>query len=158
MDRIKAALERARDTKALISDENATFRAGEMFRELFPDMKAVIVADSTTWEKAGRTVQKSLDEAGIRSEAPFIFRNSDLYAEWEHVETLRNYLQQLDCIAVAVGSGVINDLTKYVSHISGRKYMCVGTAASMDGFTAYGASISKDGNKQTFDCPGAKRV
>ena len=31
--------------------------------------------------------------------------------------------------------------------------MCVGTAASMDGFTAYGASISKDGNKQTFDCP-----
>ena len=31
--------------------------------------------------------------------------------------------------------------------------MCVGTAASMDGFTAYGASITKDGNKQTFDCP-----
>lgn len=154
MDRIKAALERARDTKALISDENATFRAGEMFRELFPYMKAVIVADSTTWEKAGRTVQKSLDEAGIRSEAPFIFRSSDLYAEWEHVETLRNFLQQHECIAVAVGSGVINDLTKYVSHISGRKYICVGTAASMDGFTAYGASISKDGNKQTFDCPG----
>lgn len=154
MDRIKAALERARDTKALISDENASSRAGEMFRELFPDMKAVIVADSTTWEKAGRTVQKSLDEAGIRSEAPFIFRSSDLYAEWEHVETLRNYLQQLDCIAVAVGSGVINDLTKYVSYLSVRKYICVGTAASMDGFTAYGASISKDGNKQTFDCPG----
>jgi len=154
MDRIKAALERARDTKALISDENASSRAGEMFRELFPDMKAVIVADSTTWEKAGRTVQKSLDEAGIRSEAPFIFRSSDLYAEWEHVETLRHYLQQHECIAVAVGSGVINDLTKYVSYLSGRKYICVGTAASMDGFTAYGASISKDGNKQTFDCPG----
>lgn len=31
--------------------------------------------------------------------------------------------------------------------------MCVGTAASMDGFTAYGASITKDGNKLTFDCP-----
>ena len=31
--------------------------------------------------------------------------------------------------------------------------MCVGTAASMDGYTAYGASITKDGNKQTFDCP-----
>ena len=23
----------------------------------------------------------------------------------------------------------------------------------MDGYTAYGASITKDGNKQTFDCP-----
>lgn len=31
--------------------------------------------------------------------------------------------------------------------------MVVGTAASMDGYTAYGASITKDGNKQTFDCP-----
>ena len=31
--------------------------------------------------------------------------------------------------------------------------MTVGTAASMDGYTAYGASITKDGNKQTFDCP-----
>ena len=31
--------------------------------------------------------------------------------------------------------------------------MTVGTAASMDGYTAYGASITKEGNKQTFDCP-----
>ena len=53
----------------------------------------------------------------------------------------------------SVGSGVINDTVKYVSHLLGRKYMCVGTAASMDGFTAYGSSITKDGNKQTFDCP-----
>jgi len=44
-------------------------------------------------------------------------------------------------------------LTKYVSFTLGRKYMCVGTAASMDGYTAYGSSITKDGNKQTFDCP-----
>ncbi|MBR0082696.1 MAG: iron-containing alcohol dehydrogenase, partial [Bacteroidales bacterium] len=62
-------------------------------------------------------------------------------------------LEPLDVIAIAVGSGVINDLTKYVSHVLGRKYMCVGTAASMDGYTAYGASITKDGNKQTFSCP-----
>ncbi len=54
---------------------------------------------------------------------------------------------------VAVGSGVINDLTKLCSHHNGRRYMVVGTAASMDGYTAYGASITKDGNKQTFDCP-----
>ena len=34
--------------------------------------------------------------------------------------------------------------------------MIVGTAASMDGYTAYGASISIDGNKQTLDCPAPK--
>ena len=52
-----------------------------------------------------------------------------------------------------VGSGVINDLTKLTAHRCGRRYMCVGTAASMDGYTAYGASITYQGNKQTFDCP-----
>ena len=35
--------------------------------------------------------------------------------------------------------------------------MCVGTAASMDGYTAFGASIEKDGLKQTLElsCPRA---
>jgi glycerol-1-phosphate dehydrogenase [NAD(P)+] len=31
--------------------------------------------------------------------------------------------------------------------------MVVATAASMDGYTAYGASITYQGSKQTFDCP-----
>ena len=31
--------------------------------------------------------------------------------------------------------------------------MTVATAASMDGYTAYGASITRDGAKQTFSCP-----
>ena len=62
-------------------------------------------------------------------------------------------LKKTDAIPVAVGSGVINDLTKLTAHRCGRRYMCVGTAASMDGYTAYGASITYQGNKQTFDCP-----
>ena len=36
--------------------------------------------------------------------------------------------------------------------------MCVGTAASMDGYTAFGASIEKDGLKQTLSCPAPKAV
>jgi len=34
--------------------------------------------------------------------------------------------------------------------------MCVGTAASMDGYTAFGASIEEDGLKQTLACPAPK--
>jgi len=36
--------------------------------------------------------------------------------------------------------------------------MCVATAASMDGYTAFGASITVDGSKQTFDCPAPRAV
>jgi len=36
--------------------------------------------------------------------------------------------------------------------------MAVATAASMDGYTAFGASITKDGSKQTFECPAPVAV
>ena len=54
---------------------------------------------------------------------------------------------------MAVGSGTLNDLAKRAAHELGRPYLCVGTAASMDGYTAFGASIEKDGHKQTLSCP-----
>lgn len=147
------ALYRARDTKALIIGNGVVCCTAEMFAQLFPGRKAVIVADDNTWEVAGKYAQKSLDDAGIESFDAYIFSREDFYAEWKHVEVLKVFLENIDAVAIAVGSGVINDIVKYVSSLLGRMYMCVGTAASMDGFTAYGASITKDGNKQTFDCP-----
>lgn len=153
MNKIEMALDRARDTKALIIGNGVVCRTAEMFSQLFPGRKAVIVADDNTWEVAGKDAQKSLDDAGIESVDAYIFSSEDFYAEWKHVEVLKAFLENYDAVAIAVGSGVINDTVKYVSSLLGRRYMCVGTAASMDGFTAYGASITKDGNKQTFDCP-----
>lgn len=147
------ALYRARDTKALIIGNGVVCRTAEMFSQLFPGRKAIIVADDNTWEVAGKDAQKSLDDAGIESVDAYIFSSEDFYAEWRHVEALKAFLENIDAVVIAVGSGVINDTVKYVSSLLGRRYMCVGTAASMDGFTAYGASITKDGNKQTFDCP-----
>jgi glycerol-1-phosphate dehydrogenase [NAD(P)+] len=66
--------------------------------------------------------------------------------------------QRPETVAVAVGSGTINDLVKLASHRLGRAYLCVATAASMDGYTAYGASITHQGNKQTFECPAPRAV
>ncbi len=153
MNKVESALQRTTDTKDLIIGENTVSRTAEMFLKLFPGSTAVIVADKNTWEVAGKAVLASLEEAGVPHEESFIFTDDELYAEWKFVGQLKERLEKTDNIAIAVGSGVINDLTKYVSYLIGRKYMCVGTAASMDGYTAYGSSITKDGNKQTFDCP-----
>ena len=153
MNKVESALQRTTDTKDLIIGAGVASRTAEMFAKLFPQQTAIIIADLNTWEVAGKAVFASLEAAGIPQEKPFIFTDKELYAEWQHVEKIHEHLKNLDAIAIAVGSGVMNDMTKYASHLLGRKYMCVGTAASMDGYTAYGASITKDGNKQTFDCP-----
>lgn len=153
---IEQALQKTRDTRSLILGKGAMERTAEMFTELFPGRKAVVVADTNTWKVAGAKVDSVLEAASLKAADAFIFDDPDLYAEWGFVLQLKAYLEKIDAIAVAVGSGVINDLTKYVSYELGRPYMIVGTAASMDGYTAYGASISIDGNKQTLDCPAPK--
>ncbi|MCI1639734.1 MAG: sn-glycerol-1-phosphate dehydrogenase [Bacteroidales bacterium] len=152
MDKIARALEKTTDTKDLFIGTGALKKVPEMFLRLFGKVNAVVVADTNTFEVAGREVCDNLKDAGIIVEKPFIFDDPDLFAEWSYLESLEKYLGTLDAVAVAVGSGVINDLVKLSSFHLGRKYMVAGTAASMDGYTAYGASVTFEGNKQTFDC------
>lgn len=149
---VAEALRRASDTKALEIGLGATQKTGKMFKDLFPGVQAVVIADTNTWKAAGEKVYQAIENEGIRQRKPYIIEDDHLYAEWSFLERLEAFLAEEDAIAVAVGSGVINDLTKLASHHLGRRYIIVGTAASMDGYTAFGASITKDGNKQTFSC------
>src|SRR5436190_6358916 len=133
-------------------------RAGEVFREQFGPRRAVIVADQNTFAAAGNEVIASFRTAGQQLLEPFIFPTPDLYAEYSFVVELEEALKKNAAIPVAVGSGTINDLTKLASHRADRPYMCVATAASMDGYTAFGASITHQGSKQTFQCPAPVAV
>ena len=81
-----------------------------------------------------------------------------MHAEWKYIDRLDAVLAQTDAVAIAVGSGTINDTTKLCSAHQQRPYMVVATAASMDGYVASGASITKDGKKQTFACPAPQAV
>ncbi len=153
MNRVEYALAHATETKALRIGAGILPQTGELFKELFPGCRAIVIADPTTFKVAGSDVQKSLAAAGVALDEPHIFTAPDLHAEWTFVEELDAVLKNTDAIPVAVGSGPINDLTKLCSHHNNRRYMVVGTAASMDGYTSYGASITYKCAKQTFSCP-----
>ena len=157
-ERLATALASATDTRICLIGEGVLKDVPSVFREAFPGKEAVVVADTTTFGVAGRAVQDALQAAGLAGAGPFVFDAAGLYAEMSYVERLTTALQANDCIPVAVGSGTINDLTKLASHRCGRPYLCVGTAASMDGYTAFGASITFQGNKQTFTCPAPQAV
>lgn len=153
MNRVEYALAHATETKALRIGAGILPQTGELFKELFPGCRAIVIADPTTFKVAGSDVQKSLAAAGVALDEPHIFTAPDLHAEWTFVEELDAVLKNTDAIPVAVGLGTINDLTKLCSHHNNRRYMVVGTAASMDGYTSYGASITYKCAKQTFSCP-----
>jgi glycerol-1-phosphate dehydrogenase [NAD(P)+] len=81
-----------------------------------------------------------------------------LYASFENVLALEEKLRTTSVVPIVVGSGTLNDLTKLAAYRLGRHYMCVSTAASVDGYTAFGASITRDGFKQTMSCPAPRAV
>ncbi len=153
------ALGCARETRALIVGPGVLGQTARVFQEQFPSRRAVVVADEQTFALAARAVIDGLRAAGVACEAPFVYRDPALYAEFRFVEELEASLRTHDAIPIAVGSGTINDLAKLAAHRAGRPgYLCVATAASMDGYTAFGASITFQGAKQTFNCPAPRAV
>lgn len=152
------ALSSAAETKELHVGAGESARVADVFQRQFPGKRAFVVCDANTFKLAAEKIQHSLASAGLTVGAPFIFATDDLYAESGFVETLETAFRQHDGIPIAVGSGTINDLVKLAAHRVGRHYLCVATAASMDGYTAFGASITYRGAKQTFNCPAPRAV
>ena len=154
---LEGALRAARDTRLFAAEHGIRHRAASLFASLFGARQAVIVADENTFRAAGRDVQSSFRDGNHATHEPFVF-GSHVYADWRCVLELEAVLRAREAVPVAVGSGTINDLTKLVSHRLNRPYIVVATAASMDGYAAFGASITKDDSKQSMDCPGPRAV
>jgi glycerol-1-phosphate dehydrogenase [NAD(P)+] len=152
------ALASAAETKELCVGAGVIARTAEIFRAHFPGQAAWVVSDTNTLQLAGESIQRQLVAARLAPLPPFVFDDSDLFAEHRFVEKLEAALRQHQLVPVAVGAGTINDLVKLAAHRVGRSYLCVATAASMDGYTAFGASITYRGAKQTFNCPAPRAV
>lgn len=150
---LEEALKAARETRSLDIGQSILPIVPQVFRRHFDQRPAVVIADPRTFEAAGKVVDEAFHSVGQATLQPFVFGDDGLYSEHRFVERLEAFLSEHTAIPVAVGSGTINDLVKLAAHRTGRQYVCVATAASMDGYTAYGASITWQGSKQTFDCP-----
>jgi glycerol-1-phosphate dehydrogenase [NAD(P)+] len=155
---LETALASARDTKALKVGVGAIESIAELFKRQFGDRSSVIIADASTFAAAGAAVQSALLGSGIKQEAPIILDAASQHADHAIVTRLEQALAAHNAIPIAVGSGTINDLTKLSAHRAGRAYLSVATAASMDGYSAFGASITFNGSKQTFDCPAPQAI
>lgn len=179
-ERIARALEISTDTKVFEMGHDMPVNAAAVFNRSFPGRKAVIVADDNTWRVLGDDVHEAFVNAGIPTDR-YIIGLKEFHAEWQYVEMAGKIIEgrydkakeieQDTChtesdreeafhepsagfgILVAVGSGVINDLCKLASWHYGQQYLAVPTAASVDGYSSFGASITYQGSKQTFSCP-----
>ncbi|WP_028707607.1 sn-glycerol-1-phosphate dehydrogenase [Propionicicella superfundia] len=153
-------LRRAGDTKVVEVGRGVLERSGVLLRDaLLRDRTALVVADERTWAAAGHAVFDRLAAAGVNLAEPLVFPGQPaLYASYENCVIIRERLRESDALGVAVGAGTINDLVKLASGELSRLYAVVGTAASMDGYTGFGAPMNRGGVKLTMPCPAPRVV
>ena len=114
----------------------------------------LIVADHATLQAAGQAAIAALRGAGIAVPEPIVLEGAPrVKARLEHARDLAARFARADALPIAVGAGVISDITKCAAGIAGIPYASVATAASMDGYAASGAAMLEDGFKRTFACP-----
>ncbi len=153
MKSLEEILQIAHQTDSLIIRKGALDEVGAVFRAQFPDQRARIISDGNTFLAAGESVRNHFVDADIPQAAPHIFpAEPRLKPDYKHVKTVKKLVTEDDCIPVAVGAGTINDIVKLAAFETNRPYMVVATAASMDGYSSYGAAISHEGVKQNDDC------
>ncbi len=138
---------------SFVLDAGALTAVPSLCLEYFKGQRPWLVADDNTWKAAGKTLFGILRDAGLNPLTPYIFpAQPRLHADNRHVEELLAAIPA-DAVAIAVGGGTINDLVKRMSFLAERRYLCVPTGASVDGFTSSGAALVKDSRKQTLPCP-----
>ncbi|KRE83838.1 hypothetical protein ASG89_12020 [Paenibacillus sp. Soil766] len=59
---------------------------------------------------------------------------------------------------IAVGSGTIHDIVRFVSHRTKRPFLSVPTAPSVDGFASVGAPLIVRGFKKTIPCSAPEAI
>ena len=108
--------------------------------------KVFVLSDPNTYKAAGEKVCKILEKSGIAFTS-YSFTHDPIEPDEYSVGSMMMHYDPKCDVIIAVGSGVVNDLGKILSNISGKPYMIVGTAPSMDGYASATSSMTRDGLK-----------
>lgn len=136
------------DLKIIDIEEGALSRLPDHIKKLGYD-NVFMVGDVNTWEAAGKKAEQELTQAGIGHYA-LVLPDRELVPDEQAVGKVMEVYERGTDLLLAVGSGTLNDLCKFVSFQLGLPYMILATAPSMDGFVSVGAALIHDHVKTTY--------
>lgn len=130
----------------MVGDRSLRHDIDELVAMVLPPSRIAVVDDVYTSDALGNTVARALKG---RFAVTHITLDKDTTASSDAADDIRRRADGCEAY-IAVGSGTINDLCKYVSHTQNKPYLVFPTAASMNGYVSANASISEDGFKHTL--------
>lgn len=143
-------------TKKVIVESGAISRLPGLLAQL-GSKKPFLLSGKDTFAAAGDKVCEVLDRAGI-GYGKYIFPSSPVLPTEHSVGSAVMHFDHSCDGVVAVGSGVINDIGKILAHTTGKPYIIVATAPSMDGYASATSSMELDGRKVSLDSTFADAI
>ena len=146
-------------TESFLYGHDVFAALAQIASEITDGYQYLIVADQRTWEKAGEKVVGQLAKSK-RQVSYFIVPDKDGEEPTADDKT-KDYLMEnapLADLYIAVGSGVINDLVKWVAYLQRKPYITVPTAASMNGYASANVAATVDGLKVLFHAEACRAV
>lgn len=133
------------DIKDVFIEKDAAKRITESVK----DYKTITVAcDKNTYMAYGREVEAALSGKNFKT---YIFPDELLVPNEDAIARLTSALLPETDLIIGIGSGVIQDLCKYVSFEGKIPYHIVATAPSMDGYASKGAAMIIGNMKITYN-------
>lgn len=136
--------------------QDAVRHLAEYCKQL-PPQPITLVSDTNTYRALGEQIEAALTQIGL----PVV----NIVLEGDEVIADEKYLVQVlvqtppgDQVFVAVGSGTITDIARYVSFRTRNPFISTPTAASVDGFLSTGAPLVVNGIKDTYKAQGPLAV
>ncbi|WP_325176776.1 sn-glycerol-1-phosphate dehydrogenase [Paenibacillus alkalitolerans] len=119
--------------------------------------RILLVADSHTFEEAGKLLSDRLSSRGLTANLTLVKPNplGDVVADEASVIQVLLDIQRTQAdIVVVAGAGTLHDIARYAAFTSGLPFVSVPAAPSVDGFTSRGAPLLIRGDKITVQASG----
>jgi len=139
-------------------DEEAFLALRSYLERHFSGGVVQLVADENTYDAAASKLFRGCSGGNFKIEETVYRREGKLHPDERAVaQLLRDYDPRVD-VLLALGSGTINDLARYVAHKVDRPFISLPTAPSVDGFSSTVSSLIVDGFKKTLSASPPRAI
>ncbi|MBX3083575.1 MAG: sn-glycerol-1-phosphate dehydrogenase [Anaerolineae bacterium] len=110
-----------------------------------------MISDNNTYAALGSQVEAALKAAHLEVTS-LVLTGAEIIADEHYLIHVLINAPLGECTFISVGTGTLTDITRFVSHRTGRSFISMPTAPSVDGFTSVGAPLVVGGVKTTILC------
>ena len=137
-----------KEHKIMVKDiiiESEAIKKLSMIMEKEGFKNITIICDENTYAAAGEEIKEIIPKGKFIN-----LKSENLHANEIAVQKVYECLSVENDVLIALGSGTIHDITRYVAYNKDIPFISVPTAASVDGFVSTVAAMTWRGDKKTF--------